>query len=324
MKPVGKILAYTALGIVIAIGGGLTYLKMALPDVGPPPQLKVTVSPERVRRGEYLANHVSVCMDCHSTRDFRKFSGPMVEGTLGKGGAVFGEDEGFPGTFYASNITPTALKNWTDGEIFRAITTGVSKDGHALFPVMPYSYYGRMDPEDVYDIIAYLRSIPAQENAVPESKADFPFNFILNTIPEPATPQQRPGESDEVAYGAYLVNAAGCKECHTREENGQVIETEAFAGGREFASDIGVLVSANLTPDPETGLGRWTRQDFIARFKSFADSTYELRSLKHGDFQTIMPWTMYGGMAEKDLGAMYAYLQTLKPVLRVTQRFIPY
>ncbi|WP_420153482.1 c-type cytochrome [Siphonobacter sp.] len=324
MKPVRKALATLAIGIASIISVILIYLNLALPQVGTPPKLKVNVSPERIQRGKYLAHHVAVCMDCHSTRNFRKYSGPMVSSTLGKGGNVFTKEDGLPGTFYSANITPAALKTWTDGEIFRAITTGVSKDGQALFPVMPYQYYGRMDPQDVYDIIAYLRSIPAQENAVPESKADFPFNLVMNTLPEPASPQQRPDESDEVAYGAYLINAAGCKECHTRVEDGQIIEEEAFAGGREFPSDLGVVVSANLTPDLETGLGRWTRQEFIARFKSYADATYEPRSINHGNFQTPMPWTMYGGMEEKDLGAMYAYLQTLKPVVNATQRFVPY
>lgn len=77
-----------------------------------------------------------------------------------KGGEFFGPDLGFPGEFYSRNLTPANLRGWTDGEIFRAITAGVNKEGEALFPVMPYRNYSKMDKEDIYDIIAYLRTLP--------------------------------------------------------------------------------------------------------------------------------------------------------------------
>jgi len=48
---------------------------------------------------------------------------------------------------------------------------------------MPYPNYGRMDKEDIYSMIAYIRSLAPIENEVPESKPDFPMNFIINTIP---------------------------------------------------------------------------------------------------------------------------------------------
>ena len=82
-----------------------------------------------------------------------------------------------------ANLTPYHLGNWTDGEIFRAITTGVSRDGHALFPVMPYTSYAKMDPADIKDIIAYLRTLKPIHNAIPAAESDFPMNFIINTMP---------------------------------------------------------------------------------------------------------------------------------------------
>lgn len=321
MKRVRKVLGYVLLGLVVIVAALLTYVKTALPSVGAAPELKVEMTPGRVARGEYLANHVTVCMDCHSTRDFSTFSGPLVPGTLGKGGEMFDEKMGFPGTFYARNITPAGLKNWTDGEIYRAITTGVSRDGHALFPVMPYSYYARMDPEDIHSIIAYVRTLKPIENAVPESKASFPFNFILNTIPQKASPSVRPSASDALAYGEYLANAAGCRECHTQVENGQIIPEKAFAGGRNFQLPGGVLYTANITPDMETGIGKWTKEAFVARFKTYADSSY--RAPKATGFQTIMPWTMYGGMTEEDLGSIYVYLKSLKPARNAVKVFVP-
>lgn len=218
------------------------------------------MTPERVERGEYLATHVAVCMDCHSQRDWSRFSAPLVEGTLGQGGEYFGQEMGFPGKFYARNITPANLADWTDGEIFRAITTGVSKYGDALFPVMPYASYGKMDEEDIYDIIAYLRSLEPIENKIPHSEADFPMNFIKNTIPKNPIFTERPDPNDKERYGGYLVNAAGCIDCHTQVKNGQLISELAFSGGREFSMPAGVVRSSNITPDAETGIGSWDEE----------------------------------------------------------------
>ena len=74
------------------------------------------------------------------------------------------------------NITPFRLKDWTDAEIYRAITSGVSKDGHPLFPIMPYPAYGTLDSEDIYSVIAYIRSIPSIDYAPSRSNPSFPMN----------------------------------------------------------------------------------------------------------------------------------------------------
>ena len=102
--------------LIIGVIGMLTYLKVALPNVGEAPELTVEITPERLERGKYLANHVNLCMDCHGQRDWETFSGPLVEGTGGKGGEIFNQDFGFPGAYYAKNITPFHLGDWTDGE----------------------------------------------------------------------------------------------------------------------------------------------------------------------------------------------------------------
>src|ERR1051325_10490110 len=89
MKRILKIVGYTIVILVIVVAGLLVYVKTALPNVGDPENLTIEYTPARIERGKYLANSVCVCMDCHSTRDFTKFSGPLVEGTLGKGGDRF-------------------------------------------------------------------------------------------------------------------------------------------------------------------------------------------------------------------------------------------
>lgn len=324
MKRFFKIIGYLLGIIVILLIGSLAYLQIAFPRVPGPEDLKLTYSKERIERGAYLANHVTVCMDCHSTRDFSLFSGPPMPGTIGKGGDRFDHSMGFPGIFYAKNITPEGISDYSDGELYRVITTGVTNDNRPMFPLMPYLYYGKMDPEDIYSIIAYIRSLDPIAYEVPDSKADFPLNFILRTIPQVANPGKIPEKSDQVAYGGYLVNAAGCIECHTpADPQGQIIMDEAFSGGREFANPDGSIVrSSNITPD-FTGIESWDETRFVRQFKQYQDSGYVIPKIKPGEFNSIMPWTMYAGMEEEDLKAIFAYLKTIRPFSKEIVKFTP-
>ncbi|MCX6282251.1 MAG: cytochrome C [Bacteroidetes bacterium] len=305
--------------IVIVV---MLYIRFALPNV-PLQNISVQSTPELVARGQYLANHVTVCMDCHSTRDWERFSGPPVAGTIGKGGEVFDQKMGFPGAFSSPNITPFKLGNWSDAEIYRAITSGENKDGNAMFPIMPYFAYGTLDNEDILSIIAYIRSIPAIHNTPPPSNPAFPMNLVVRTFPLKSQPMPKPAESDTVKYGEYLVRAGGCIECHTAAKHGQIVKALAFSGGRQFVMPNGVLTSPNITPDMETGIGKMSREDFIKRFKGYDPSTYMTPKLGRKDMQTIMPWTMYAGMEVNDLSAIYAYLRSLPAKTNVVVKWKP-
>jgi len=305
---------YALAAILSIICIAATYLKLALPDTGPAPDIKIERTPARVERGRYLANHVAVCMDCHSSRDWSRFAGPMMTTGQGAGGERFDQQMGFPGAFFAPNITPYALGNWTDGELFRAITTGVNKDGQALFPVMGYHRFGRMDQEDIFSIIAYIRTLPPVKKDVPESQADFPVNFIINTMPAKAELSPLPDTTDAVAYGKYLVNATGCVDCHSKTDKGSVIPGTEFGGGMEFKSPAGSLFSPNITMHRQTGIGNWTEADFVGRFKAFTSPGYVAPPVPASQPNTPMPWTMYAGMKESDLKAIFSYLKTIKPI----------
>lgn len=319
-----KILGIVLVCLIVVVAAGISYVKIALPDVGEPSDLVVEATPELIARGAYLANSVAVCMDCHSQRDWSRFSGPLIAGTFGKGGEVFNEDFGFPGTFVSKNITPAGIGDWTDGELYRLITTGVTKHNAPIFPVMPYGSYGRMAHEDIVSIIAYIRSLEPIENEVQASVANFPMNIILNTIPQPANPQPLPDKSDQIAYGAYLATAAACADCHTPQDKGAPIEGKYLAGGFEFKMPgLGVVRSANITPDVQTGIGAWTEDVFVNRFKSFADSAYVPHKVGPGEMQTVMPWLMYATMEEEDLKAIFAYLRSLEPNSNKVVRFEP-
>ncbi|PSL06202.1 c-type cytochrome [Cecembia rubra] len=321
MKKFLKILAYLASGLIVLIIIAVTYINFALPNVGPASEdLKVEITPEKVEHGKYMAYHVMMCVDCHSVRDFSLFSGPPVPGTETTGGERFDQTMGFPGVFISPNLTPFGIGEWTDGEIFRLITTGVRKDGSPIFPVMPYHSYGLIDPEDVKDVIAYLRTLEPVETAHPKSKPDFPFNLILRTMPKEASFTKKPSPSDQVAYGKYMANASACADCHTRFENGSFVG-EPFAGGRSFELPGGTLTTPNLTPHA-SGLGNWTSEMFVQRFKMYGEH-YVPEKVNPNDFQTIMPWMMYAGMKEADLEAIFAYLQSLPPVENYVEKFKP-
>ncbi|GAB4338806.1 MAG: cytochrome c [Flammeovirgaceae bacterium] len=314
---------FLLLGIaVLLIGVLLTYVKTALPNVGVAPDLKVESTPEILERGRYLAHHVVVCIDCHSTRDWSKYAAPPIDGTWGKGGEIFDQNIGLPGFYTSKNITPAGISSWTDGELFRVITCGVDKDGKALFPIMPYQNYGQMDEEDIKAIIAYIKTLAPIENKPQESVSDFPMNFIINTIPQKANLQKRPDKTDVIAYGKYMTNAAACIECHTKAVRGEKLKGMEFAGGFEFPLPSGGVVrSSNITPHPESGIGNWTKEAFIRRFKLYADSSYQSPTVEKGAMNTVMPWIMYAGMTEEDLGAIYEYLRTVPAIDNKVERF---
>jgi len=309
--------------VVVGVGGALTYLFTAYPDVGPPPDISVEGTQQQIERGKYLAKHVSVCMDCHSSRNFDKFSGPIVPGTFGKGGESFTENMGLPGTFYSKNITPHNLGSWSDGEIYRAITTGVTKEGNALFPIMPYTGYNKMDPDDVKAIIAYLRTLEPIDYQAPESNANFPVNMLMRTDPEPADPMERPDPKNTIKYGKYLITIAGCTHCHTPQKEGSDIEGMYLAGGFKYEMPFGTIRSANITPDKETGIGNWSKEMFVKEFKQYDVPTDSLPDVKKGEKNTLMPWQMYAGMSDQDLEAIYHYLQTVDAVKHKVDTFTP-
>jgi mono/diheme cytochrome c family protein len=321
MKKAGKIVAYIAILIVVLLIGVVTYVTQALPNVGPPEDIKVELTAQRIERGKYLVRNVLQCVDCHSKRDWTKFGGPIDTTALGGGGELFdAAGAGFPGEVYVPNITPYKLAGWTDGELFRAITTGQRKSGDAIFPLMPWPYYSKLDREDIYDVIAYIRSLKPVKADYPKSKLDFPLNIIVHTMPKKAELGTRPDPADTLKFGAYMVQAGACMECHSQDDKGTLLPGLEFAGGRAFKINGGTVKSANITPDQTTGIGNWTKEMFIAKFKSFADSKTAV-SVKPGDFQTVMPWYGYGGMSENELGAIYTYLKTLKPVNNAVIKF---
>lgn len=316
MNKLLKILLVIVAIVVLVAGGGIAFLYLKYPDVPPPETITVQSTPEKIARGQYLANHVTGCVPCHSIRDFTKYGGPLMAGTEGAGREPFGEaGSGFE--VYSRNITPAGIGNWTDGEVIRAMTTGVSKDGEPLFPIMPYPKYARLAQEDVESIVAYIRTLKPITQTNLERKLPFPLPLIVRTMPKAAEFRPIPPKSDRVAYGEYMTNAAVCADCHTpMDDRGQPLPNRDFAGGTEFPMPGGGIVrAANITPDADTGIGTWSEEQFVQKFKAWEGQPHRSLSAAEQRENTMMPWVFYSGMTTEDLGAIYTYLRTLKPVV---------
>ncbi len=322
MRLVLKIVGVIVVCVGVLAAGGYSYLLLAYPKVGPAPEVRATVTPETLARGKYLADNVAVCTDCHSQRDWTRYAGPLKPDTYGAGGEVWDESVGFPGRLVARNITPAALGEWSDGEIVRAFTEGVSRDGTPLFPLMPYTAYGQhMAQDDVLAIVAYLRTLSPKSQELPERRLHFPLPLVVRTMPAVANRQAtRPDASDRVAYGQYLTRIAACADCHTpTDASHNPMTDKLLAGGQEFPLPNGLIArSANLTPDA-TGLGGWSEEQFIERFKAYADGTAHV-PVKADEFNTPMPWQSYAGMTREDLGAIFAYLKTVPAVRHTVEK----
>lgn len=101
---------------------------------------------------------------------------------------------------------------------------------------------------------------------------------------------------------------------------GKEIEGKHFSGGVELNLPWGKIRTANITPDQETGIGSWDREQFIDRFKVYSLEG-AIRDVAPGELNTLMPWSLYTGMTRQDLGAIYDYLRTVPAVRNHVERF---
>lgn len=307
-----KLVGGLAALLLAGVGGLYLYYFVILPPDLAIPDLEVERTPARVARGKYLATAVFGCMYCHSERDWSLFGGPPKPGTLGKGGERFDASVGVSGKIVTPNITPYHLGDWSDGEIYRAIVSGLHKDGYAFFPVMPFDAYLYLETEDVLSIIAYLRTLDPIASEHSGRRLSALMTFIGNSRVKPAEPWTVDAR-DPIARGEYIAVIGGCRFCHTpANARMQPYEDRAFGGGLGMPTRGKLVYSANISPDPETGIGSWTQEQFIARFKTYATRRPTEAEVGHN---TQHAWTEYAMLTERDLADLYAYLRA-QPAVR--------
>lgn len=289
--------AITAVGWQVVLG----------PDARPVTDRAFEVTEARLERGRYLVEGPAACLHCHSEHDLSQPEYPSLEGRKGAGW-----DMPIPelGSVIAPNITPdpeTGIGAWTDDEIARAVQEGVSRDGTALFPIMPYLSFRELDEEDIASIVVYLRTIPPVRQVRARSELIFPLNLLVKTMPVPLHERRASHPSGTAAdRGAYLVRVAQCADCHTpSDDQGMPLPGLAFGGGGKFSdpgNDMRPLFSINITPDA-SGIAHYDADLFIQVIRS---GQLPSRTLSH-----IMPFEFYRNMTDDDLRDIFAYLQTL-------------
>ncbi|MET0502553.1 MAG: cytochrome c [Candidatus Binatia bacterium] len=260
---------------------------------------------ELVKKGQYIFAVAGGCA-CHSD----------PKGTPDAGGRAFP----IPfGTVYSTNITPdkeTGLGNWTDQQIYDAMIRGIRPDGSRILPVMPYEAYSGMAQEDLKALLAYLRTLKPVKKPTPQLKTWAPFARSLGTplylkafgrfsTQPPLAPKRG------VERGRYLVDHVSlCSDCHTpRNRIGVPNRALYLAGASAKTGFLGEDVP-NITPDKETGIGDWKREDIaellLSGTKPDLDNVQGLMAevIEHG----------YKSMSKEDALAIADYLKSLPAI----------
>lgn len=128
---------------------------------------------------------------------------------------------------------------------------------------------------------------------------------LLGCAEAPTTTAQTPPtasfDAAQIAKGAQLSAIGGCRACHTAQGGA------AFAGGRALPTPFGTIHSTNITPDAETGIGRYTRDDFR-------------RAMREGvardghNLYPVFPYDHFAHVVDDDVDALYAFMMTREPV----------
>jgi mono/diheme cytochrome c family protein len=261
-----------------------------------------------VARGQYLFSVAGGCA-CHTE----------PKGTSHAGARAFPIPSG---TVYSTNITQdkeTGLGTWTDQQIHDAMVKGIRKDGSRILPVMPYEKYSGMTQEDLKAMIAYMRTLKPVRKATPPLKTWVPLlrsvgtRAYLQLFGKFSTSAAQPPASG-IQRGRYLVeHVAICGDCHTpRNFTGAPKHSLYMAGVEEKNGPLGEAVS-NITPDKETGIGDWRRQDIaellLTGVKPDGDNVQGLMA-------EVIEGTPHGykDMKKEDALAIADYLQTIPAI----------
>jgi len=262
---------------------------------------------ELVAKGQYIFAIAGGCA-CHT----------VPKETLHAGGRAFP----IPfGTVYSTNITQdkeTGLGAWTDQQIIDAMIKGIRRDGSRILPVMPYEKYSGMAQEDIKALVAYLRTLKPVKRPTPELKTWAPFMRSLGTFAYLKvfgrfhnSPPQAPKTG--VERGRYLVeHVAICGDCHTpRNFLGVPKRSLYLAGASQDKGPLGEAVP-NITPDPETGIGSWKREEIADLLSSGTKPDFDnVQGLMYEVIQGTSGG--YKDMRKEDALAISDYLKTIPP-----------
>lgn len=325
LKKILRFLLVIALLFGLYLAGWYVYYKTQYPNISKLSPISVQSDDSIVERGRYLSNHVFVCFECHTPRNSSLFAAPLIESLQGAGNVQM-QSNPEHGVFYSTNLTPYNLGSWTDAEIIQAITMGVHKNGEPLYFGMPSFKYEKIPLDDLKAMVAYLRTLKPIRNEVPAGKpASWEVWKNMRTWQENIQLAGKQNFSSSAEYGNYLAEAGSCISCHQTYVNNQPTSELILGGGYPFVlpGRKDTIRASNISSDKTYGAGRYTKENFIARFKYFATKEGKHIPAPKGRFQSPMHWTMYAGMNDKDLGAIYDFLLSLPAVSKPVQVYTP-
>src|SRR5580693_1863594 len=186
VKGLGIAVFVVLLLVIVGISATIGWRPFLGPKTRALTDRKFEATPERLKRGAYLVEHVSGCTYCHTQQEEGPNGLEIVQVQKASGQIV--SIPGLPGTLVAANITPdpeTGIGNFTDDQLARAIREGISHDGHTLFPMMPYVHFRRMSDEDLASVVVYLRALPPLHNPLPPTDIHFPVKYLIRGVPQP-------------------------------------------------------------------------------------------------------------------------------------------
>lgn len=301
--------------VVLALIGGAVFWFLTIPRT-----LAATDLPNHtpdVAKGESIFR-IGGCASCHAD--------PALTDTSKATEMPGGLELKSPfGTFYAPNISPDrehGIGGWSTLDFVNAMKFGVAPDGSHLYPAFPYYSYQRMTLEDLIDLKAFIDTLPAVATSPRGHDLPFPFNIrrgvgmwkLLYVDGEAFRPD--PAASAEINRGGYLVRGPGhCGECHTpRNLIGGPDESRALAGG---PSPEGKGSIPNLTPDPDTGLGKSTVDDMMLNI-FFLGINGEGKPISSGGMGKVLRELQ--ALPEADQRAIATYLHSIPAVASAPAR----
>lgn len=262
---------------------------------------------EQILHGAYLAR-AGDCVACHSTEGNPAFTGGLpMESPIG--------------TMYSTNITPdpkTGIGDYTLEDFDNAVRKGKAKDGHPLYPAMPYTSFAKMTDDDLRDLYLYfMHGVEPVEKANHDTDIPWPLSMrwplsVWDMIYfEDAVYKPEPTKSPEWNRGAYLVQGLGhCGSCHT--PRGIAIQEKALDQTSKDYLSGGTLEgwhAPNLNGDKPNGLGHWTEQDIV----DFLQKGHNETSAAFGSMaDVVINSTQY--LSDSDLKSIAVYLKSLPPV----------
>lgn len=268
---------------------------------------KADITPESIEQGKKLA--LLLCANCHKDETTGNLTGALLHDAPPEFGRI-----------YSANITQDktyGIGSWTDGELLYLLRTGVKRDGQYTPPYM--AKLPHMADKDINAIIAFLRSDDPMvaANATPDRSSEPAFltKFLCTVAWKPLKmPEHKiemPDTTNMVALGKYLVFNLECFACHSADFKSLNVEfpekSEGYMGGgnKPLDKEGNVILTQNLTPDNETGIGQWTEERFVNALKY--GTMVDQPSLRY-------PMMPYVYLTDHEAKSIYAYLMTVPPI----------